>query len=53
MDAKFDDFGKRDGQTDQRTNGSTDGQTHRLNGMRWTHPKTQNTRFFQLLEPCL
>ena len=53
MDAKFDDFAKRDGRTERRTerrmDGATDGwsdgrkdrQTHRLIGMRWTHPKTR------------
>ena len=36
IDAKFDDFAKRDGRTERPTDGPTDGQTHRLIGMRWT-----------------
>ena len=41
MDAKFYDFAERDRQTEQWTDGATDGQRHRLIGMRWTHPKMQ------------
>ena len=50
MDTKFDDSAKSDGATDRfsrdlangygGTDGRTDGQTQRLIGMRWTHPKT-------------
>ena len=40
MDAKFDNFAKRDGPTDRRSDGQTERQTQRLIGMRWTHPKT-------------
>ena len=35
MNAKFDDFAKRDGRTEQRADRRTD----RLIGIRWTHPE--------------
>ena len=38
MDAKCDDFAKRDGPTERRT----ERQTRRLIGMRWTHPKRKD-----------
>ena len=39
MNAKSDDFAKRDERTERLTDGATDGQMHWLIGMQWTHPK--------------